>query len=659
MDKKKLLDSLKNDLSSSDTMKRVWDSKRKKWSREYDGEPYGNEQDGKSKIISRDIKRQSEWLHSSLIDPFVSSPDIMKASPITWEDQFAAEQNQIILNTQFCRQFNRYRFMTKAVKVLDKEGSVVVQTGWDYSSKKVKSKIDSVVVNEYGEEEIKEIEIEEIVVTKNQPGAIVCRNEDVFVDPTCQDDMDKCQFIIHRYETDFSTLKNDIKYTNLDEIQINNDGDSDTYSYNSQDSSNFKFQDDPRKKLLVYEYWGNYDLDGDGIAEPIVCAWVGDTIIRLQTNPYPDGKPPFLIVPFNSVPFQLFGESNAEIISDKQKVKTAIFRGIIDNMALSNNGQKGMLKGSLDTQNRTKFLNNENFEFNRSKEDFWDGSYNQIPSSAFNVLSMISNEIDADTGIKSFSGPSGSTAIETRGAMDATSARRVNLVRNISENLIKPLLRKWMSYNSEFLSEEEVIRITNDKFVSVKKDDLLGNIDIDIQVSTTEDNQNKARELSMVLQTLGPNSEPEERRFIQAEIAKLQNMPALAKKLEDYKPNQDEIDMRAAEHQIEMERRKLVNDKLRAEINRINKSALEDEADAAEKYSQASHKNAQTGKIVAETKLINSKTDNEDLSFIEKEDEVTHRQKMELKEQDRLSSLDLMAFQKMHGGESEQIGVPR
>ena len=47
------------------------------------------------------------------------------------------------------------------------------------------------------------------------------------------------------------------------------------------DDTEFRFQDEPRKKVLVYEYWGNYDLDGDGIAEAIVCAWTDDTILRL------------------------------------------------------------------------------------------------------------------------------------------------------------------------------------------------------------------------------------------------------------------------------------------------------------------------------------------------------------------------------------------
>lgn len=52
-------------------------------------------------------------------------------------------------------------------------------------------------------------------VVRNQPTAVVCRNEDIFIDPTCMDDIDKCQFVIHRYESNLNALKQDGRYENL------------------------------------------------------------------------------------------------------------------------------------------------------------------------------------------------------------------------------------------------------------------------------------------------------------------------------------------------------------------------------------------------------------------------------------------------------------
>jgi len=196
------------------------------------------------------------------------------------------------------------------------------------------------------------------VIKVNKPTAKVCRNEDVFIDPTCMDNVDEAQFFIHRYETNLSTLKADGRYKNLDQINLSSaEATNNGEQYYPEDPTYFRFRDDPRKKIVVYEYWGNYDVNEDGIAEPIVCAWVNGTIIRMESNPYPDQRPPFIVVPFMSVPFQMQGDSNAELLSDTQKVKTAIMRGIIDNMAQSTNGQKGMKKGSLDVINRKKFLN--------------------------------------------------------------------------------------------------------------------------------------------------------------------------------------------------------------------------------------------------------------------------------------------------------------
>lgn len=656
MDKRSILNALKKDLESAKLLRINIDNKIKEWKDGYDGALYGNEEDGKSSIVSRDIKQQDDWQHANLISPFVSSPEIMKATPVTWEDVEPARQNEIVLNTQFCRQFKRYNFMSKAVKVLSREGTAIIQTGWDYEDEEIQKEVDVVVQDEYGNTFTTKKIVNDIKIIKNQPTAKVCRNQDTFIDPTCQDDMDECQFIITRYESDISTLKQDGRYKNLDKINKDNSGSDNDPDYIAEDETYFKFEDDPRKKLMVYEYWGNYDINNDGIAEPIVCVWVNDTIIRLSENPYPDKKPPFVVVAFNAIPFKMHGEANAELIGDKQKVKTAIIRGIIDNMTLSNNGQKGIKKGALDSRNREKFLNNKNFEFNTSPNDFWDGSYNQIPSSAFNLISLMDNQIEASTGVKGFNGGMssnslGNTATGVRGVLDAVSTRRLNIVRNISENLVKPLLRKWMVYNSEFLNDEQMFGLINEKPVAIKKSDLDGAIDIDIEVSTAEDNAARAQELAFMLQTLGPSSSADERRLLQIEIAYLQNMPGLAKKLEEYKPSEAEI----LSQKLEIENARLKNEKLKAEIEAIKNSGYEDLSDVREKDAQARLKNAQADKLIADAKLVGSKTDMEDLNFIRSEQDIDHINEMEKKEYDRKTNLQAMLLQAKEG--DKNIGV--
>lgn len=658
--KAELLNALKADLKAAEVLKNEQDVTISKWRAEYNGDPYGNESKGKSAIVSRDIKKQSEWQHPTIVDPFVSTSDIIKGIPITAEDVHAADQNELLLNTQFCRKFDRFNFISKAVKVLDREGTLVVQTGWDYEEVEVTRTVEEVELDEFGREVLVENEITETVVKRNQPTAKVCRNEDIYLDPTCQDNLDNAQFVIYRYETDLSTLRSDGRYKNLDKVAKSSFGTD--FDYDPEDETEFRFSDEPRKKLVVYEYWGNYDVNSDGIAEPIVCAWVNDVIIRLQSNPYPDGKPPFLVVPFNSIPFKLHGEANAELIGDNQKVKTAVVRGIIDNMAQSNNGQVATRKGALDPLNRKKFINGQNFEFNGSPNDFWQGSYNAIPSSAFDMIGMMNNEIESITGTKSFSGginggSLGGTATGARGALDATATRRMNLVRNVAENLVKPLMRKWMAYNAEFLEEEEIVRITNEQFVPVRRDDLEGRIDIDIVIATAEDNAAKSQELSFLLQTLGPNEDPAIRREIMADIMELMRMPDQAKRMREYEPQPDP--MQEQLKKLELERLQLENEELKASILDKQARANENTIDAELKRNKAAVEAAKARKLVSEADLTDLKLIKEDEGFAHLEkvelEDLKHAQRMAEEAARHKANLEQMFAQQMAG--DRNLGV--
>ena len=627
--KQALLKAFKEDLRSADTLRLEIVSKAEQWRNEYEGKPYGNEQEGKSKIVSRDIKRQDEWQHASIKDPFVSDTDIIKCSPVTAEDRKPAEQNQLVLNYQFTRQFTRYKFITDVIKLFYKEGTVFVKTSWDYDDEEVEEEVPVYAADPLtGEPTVVGVElVKKLNVLVNKPNATICRLEDIYIDPTCEGSIDNAQFIIHRYESDLSSLRKAGKYENLDKLKGHNGADSDS-SYEETDDTNFKFKDEPRKKLVVYEYWGNYDRDNTGIVEPIVCTWVNDTIIQLESNPYPDQSLPFLVVANNSTPFKVYGEANAELVGDNQKITTAIKRGIIDNMANSNNAQKGIRMGALDTINEKRYLNGKNFVFNGSTADFYDGSYNQLPNSVFDVLTLVNNETESMLGVKSFSGGItgsglGSTATSARGALDAVSVRKLDIVRNLAENLIKPLMRKWMSYNSEFLQEEEVIRITNEQFIPIRRDDLKGNIDIEIEVSTAEDNAAKGQQLSFLLQTLGQGMDPGMQKLVMGQIAKLHKMPDLAKMLEEYQPQPDPYvqEMRMLELQMK-----------KVEIMERQSRAEENAADLRLKTANA---------VLAEANARdrNSTADLKDLDFTSKMDGREEQARMAEKDHDRTTQI--------------------
>lgn len=284
-----------------------------------------------------------------------------------------------------------------------------------------------------------------------------------------------------------------------------------------------------------------------------------------------------------------------------------------------------MKKMALDPINKKKFENGENFEYNTEASDIWQGSFNDLPSSAFNFYNLMSNEIESITGVKGFTGgiggnSLGSTATAVTGVLNSTAKRELDIVRNIAENAIIPLLRKWMVYNSEFLEDEEMIRITGGEFVEVRRDDLAGNLDIRLKISTSEVDNQKAQELAFMLQTLGPNATPEERRMVQGEIARLRKMPQLAEKIENFQPEPDPMAEQA--RQLEMEKMFLENEKLKVEIAERDSRARENEVDMRAKTAKATLDEAKA-------RQLHSQSDMTDLDYLEKEQGIPHQRELE------------------------------
>jgi hypothetical protein len=242
------------------------------------------------------------------------------------------------------------------------------------------------------------------------------------------------------------------------------------------------------------------------------------------------------------------------------------------------------------------------------------------------------------------------TATGARGALDATATRRLNLVRNIAENLMKPLFRKWMAYNSEFLDEEEIIRITNEEYVPVRRDDLSGKIDIEITISTAEDNSAKAQELSFLMQTLGNTMPFDMTKMIMSEFARLSRMPALEKQIKEYEPQPDPVQQQI--QQLELQNTMLQNEKIKADIADKYARAGENEVDKMLKQAKAELE-------MAKTRKLHSDADKVDLDFLKDNEGYNDHMKDQEKEKERQHQLMMAQLQATLGGKNEQIGVAR
>ena len=638
---------------------------------------------GHSSIQPKLIRKQSEWRCAALVEPFLSTEDLFNLEPVAAGDKKSAIQNSLIINNQFNTKINKTKFIDDYIHAAVNEGTFIARVGWDYADEEVETEVpvfeffpveDPQAMQQEQElhalmfespddynqlpEDIRQahdvfmqtgiphvanqagtrIETETKVLV-NKPTVVVCDYKDVIIDPTAKGDPDKAEFIIYRFETSKSELeKSGIEYVNLNNIITETASPLSTADTDVSPQPSFSFKDEPRKKLEAYEYWGYYDIHGTGSTVPIVVTWVGETLIRMEENPFPDQKLPFVIRQYLPVKNSLYGEPDGALLEEHQKITGAVTRGMIDIMGRSANGQIGMRTDALDVANKRRFENGKDYEFNPTVDPrtaIINHTYPEIPQSAQFMLNMQNAEAEALTGVKAFSqgitGTSlGSTATGIRSALDATAKRDLILLRRIADGIIQ-IGRKIISMNAEFLSEVEIVRITNSEFVEIRRDDLAGNFDIKLSISTAEADNEKAQELSFMLQTVGPNTDPEMTYMIMADIARLRKMPELAKKLDNYQPTPDPLQQKKAELEIALLEAQVFNEQAKGQENSVDVGLKE----------------AKTVTEQAKARQLGSTADMQDLDFLRKESGQDQEQEIEKKEYDRQAALDLKAADKM------------
>jgi hypothetical protein len=196
-----------------------------------------------------------------------------------------------------------------------------------------------------------------------------------------------------------------------------------------------------------------------------------------------------------------------------------------------------------------------------------------------------------------------------------------------------------MSYNAAFLQPEEVIRITNEEFVPIKRDDLLGNVDIDITVASLEDNSAKSQELSFLLQTLGNSVPFEITQHLMGDMLELMRMPEQAKRIREFQPPKD--DMQEQVKQLELQRMQLELAKLQSEIERNKAKSAEDQVDVILKQNKAELE-------AAKARLTNSTADLKDMDFLRADEGIDHQQKMAEFSAKQQATLDSKALDAYH-----------
>ena len=668
------LDDLKKDYQEAQSAHNDHIIEVDEWLSNLNGDQQIKAKKGRSKIVPKLIRKQAEWRYAALSEPFLSTDDLFNTAPATFEDKEAAIQNGQVLNYQINCKIDKTKFIDEYIRTAVDEGTVIVKTGWEYEEEITQVEVPDfefqatpeageihqqlhAMMQEDPERFQKEIAPEmqqaheltmqggapvipvpagshmedQVKVIRNQPELEVCDYNNVIIDPTCMGNLDKAEFIIYSFETSLSQLKKDGRYTRLDQIVMDSASPLSEPDHNSGDDSSFKFKDEPRKKIVVHEYWGYWDIHNTGEVEPFVATWAGSTLIRMEENPFPDKKLPFISVQYLPRRKSVYGEPDGALLEDNQKIVGAVTRGMIDIIGRSANGQMGIRKDALDVTNARKFEQGADYKFNSNvdpRQAFHMETYPEIPGSALNMLNLQNNEAESLTGVKAFSqgitGQAlGSTATGIRSALDASSKRELGILRRLA-NGINKIGRKIISMNAEFLNDEEIIRVTNEEFVAINREDLGGMYDIKLNISTAEADNEKAQELSFMLQTMGNNMDPAMSQIILSDIARLRKMPDLARQIKEYKPQPDPA----------------VEQRTQLELQLLQAQISNEQAKAAENTVDVEFKKARTQTELSKSRNLDSKSDMEDLSFVEQESGVGRQHEENMKGVDQAHGLD-------------------
>lgn len=681
--------ALKSDLESSRSSQNTQISKIQVWNdlMQVKGAAAPKKIKGRSSVQPKLIRRQAEWRYSALTEPFLGSNKLFKVSPTTFEDKPAADQNELVLNWQFRTKMNRIKFIDDFVRSVVDEGTGIVRTGWKRSSVKVKTQVPVYahyeIDNQQDAEQFQQAlqlsqedpntyaatvppEIQTAVdyynesgqattakqtgtqtvttdkLIENRPTAEIIDPRNFFIDPSCNGIFEDALFCILSFETNQAELKKEPdRYKNLEGIDWEGNAPMQQPDHTSSTPTDFAFTDPMRKKVVAYEYWGMYDINKDGTLVPIVATWIGSTLIRMEKNPFPDQKLPFVVVPYLPVKREVYGEPDAELLADNQAILGAITRGMIDIMGRSANGQQGFAKGMLDPLNRRRLDNGQDYEFNPNltpQQGLIEHKFPEIPQSALLMLNLQNQEAEALTGVKSFGGglsgeSYGDVAAGIRGALDAASKREMAILRRLAKGMSE-IGTKVISMNGAFMSDKEVIRVTNEQFVQVQRDELIGDFDLEVDISTAEIDDQKSKDLAFMLQTLGPKADWSFTALILSEIAKLKRMPELAHKIATFQPQPDPVAQQM--QQLEMK----------------------------VKQSEYDRNEAQSKLFLAQAGQAGAQTDKANLDYVEQETGTKHAREMQKQQgqaegnQQLEVTKALLAKRKLANGSESKPDIP-
>lgn len=332
----------------------------------YNGEPFGDEEEGRSQIVTRDVAEVVDYMVPSVLRTMVSGDRVVEFEALDPGFKEAVEEASEAISQQFMQDQSGWRILHDSLKagLLEKTGAIKCMV----EEEKTRREAD-VTASQLAQMEQEGIELiesaaigqleglsdEEIefalsqVEDADQLGPIFrvawFEVEPKFVDvPLANEEfgvatdarsLEEAAYYHHATEVTLS----DLREMGLDADAEGLEGQASAYSATplstARDGETARVErvrDGPNRKVILHEVYCRYDLNGDGVAEFLRVQRVGNVILSVDEIDY---GPVEEWCPF-PMPHRRVGHSLADKVMDIQRTRSVLMRQALDNLYQTN-----------------------------------------------------------------------------------------------------------------------------------------------------------------------------------------------------------------------------------------------------------------------------------------------------------------------------------
>jgi hypothetical protein len=486
----------------------------------YRGEPFGNEEEGRSQVVSMDVRDTVQAIIPSLMRIFHSTERTVEYVPQGPEDVDAAKQATEYANYIINRDNNGFLHMHAAFKdaLIRKAG--ILKCYWDDQTRfethdltglddnalaalmaDPDAEVEIVASEMVGEPQIDPMtgeivpppSVHAVRMTYVHPDGRV-RLEAVppeeFLISREAKSLEDSDYVAHRRVVTVSELvAMGYDYDEVsslasayDEMETN----VERYTRNKALTNEMNERYDPAmKKVLYVENYIKVDYDGDGIAElrKVCTAGDGNTILANE----PCAMVPFAVFCPDPEAHDFFGMSIADTVMDIQRIKSSIMRNTLDSLAMSIHPRMAITEGMVNIED---VLSTETGAIirQRSAGQVQPLAMPFVGQQAFPVLQYMDEIKEARTGISKASAglDAGALQSSTAAAVQATvsaAQQHIELIARIfAETGMKQLYKIVLHLLTTHQDRARMVRLTNE-FVPIDPRVWNANMDVTINVA--------------------------------------------------------------------------------------------------------------------------------------------------------------------------------